>query len=294
MFRSPVAACPWSRRACSALAACGSSLAVAAERHRAGDGAAREHEHREHGEQDRAASASRDRRLVPAHPRGAASLVTPTRGCRSHSRPARLRDRPPRTSPRRRSARGAAASCLPTSRRVTRAGGVALELERSCRRCPSRRSPRCRRRCSGDDQPTAAATITTPRMSTRREADESVCGTTDCSVVEGRSNSLCKRLNGRWPTTRRPEPAGGRSGLIAPYGFVVESVNVSVLLYVPVRSGVAGADGLPEGHRHRVVADRAGPGQQRGRAGGAADRRERRAGAGRRARGLHLQRLRAG
>ena len=39
-------------------------------------------------------------------------------------------------------------------------------------------------------------------------------------------------------TDHPPAGAGGWSErTVAPYGFVVESVNVSVLLYVPVRSG---------------------------------------------------------
>src|SRR3954464_11213068 len=57
-------------------------------------------------------------------------------------------------------------------------------------------------------------------------------------------------------------PSAGTGGwserTAARYGFVVESLNVSVLLNVPVRRA------LPEpvacrGHRHRIVADRPGP-----------------------------------
>ena len=78
----------------------------------------------------------------------------------------------------------------------------------------------------------------------------------------------------------------------APYGFVVESVNVSVLLYVPVRSGSP----APMACLKATVTGSllTGPVQVSNEVGLAEPptAASARAGAGRRARGLHLQRLR--
>ncbi len=79
-------------------------------------------------------------------------------------------------------------------------------------------------------------------------------------------------------------PAGRALG----YGLVVDSVSVSVLPYVPVRSWLGGADRLAEVDPDRVIGDWAGVVEQlRGRA---AEGRERAAGAARAGR-LGAQRL---
>ena len=95
-------------------------------------------------------------------------------------------------------------------------------------------------------------------------------------------------------TSRRtcPRPARARSAAQrAARACVVDSVNVSVLLYVPVRSASLALIALAELERHRVVGDRAAVRQQVQRRGRGTDVVVRRAGVGGVA-GPGLQRLR--
>ena len=76
------------------------------------------------------------------------------------------------------------------------------------------------------------------------------------------------------PGPRRSRLGTALHGGLDRHGVVVDSVNVSVLLYLPVRSGSAGTDRLPQRDRQRVVADRAGVLVQHEPAGVTGDRRE--------------------
>ena len=71
----------------------------------------------------------------------------------------------------------------------------------------------------------------------------------------GRGAALPLRARGDVAEARGPPDDSGEP-LRSDYGVVVDRVNVSVLLYVPVRSASVGADRLLELDRHRVVGDR--------------------------------------
>src|SRR5919108_1358263 len=88
------------------------------------------------------------------------------------------------------------------------------------------------RRCATEYSSAPAATRT-PSTSRRRLDDEKDCDKTNFSVVGGRG-SLTR------PIARRLAAGGRTARTVAPYGVVVESGNVSVLLYVrPRRASVA-------------------------------------------------------
>ena len=127
----------------------------------------------------------------------------------------------------RRRARARPRGCSTRGRRRPRACAQTLKLPPVATRCgvvAALRRP-TQHRAGGEQH---------AEQDQRRVGDEKDSGKTSSSVVGGRGQLSSPKV--ACLADHPPAGAGGWSArTVAPYGFVVESVNVSVLLYVPVR-----------------------------------------------------------